>query len=100
MRFKERREVPHYEPFDEEAHDPGQAGEKAQDRRQGEERDYYELWGNPPQEQGQSAEDVYVGIHYLLAAFRAERCTVLGHAVADRPFPGMKKAGVLAPAGM
>jgi hypothetical protein len=37
---------------------------------------------------------------YRLAAFRLRRCTVLGHAVADRLFPGMKKAEVLTPAGM
>jgi hypothetical protein len=100
VRLEERCEVPHREPFDEEAHDPGQADEYAEHRRHREERGYYELWGNLPQEQGQTAKDVYVGGHYLPAAFGLGRYTMLGHAVADRPFPGTKKAGVLSPAGM
>ena len=58
------------------------------------------LGGDAGEEPGQSVEHVGTLSHYLLAAFRAKKCTALGHAAAERPFPGMKKAEVSTPAGM
>ncbi len=58
------------------------------------------LGGDAGEEPGQSVEDVGTLSHYLLAAFRAKKCTVLGHAAADRLGSGIKKARVLTPAGM